>query len=301
MKISDEATLWVVSTPIGNLQDMAPRAIEILQQVGFVACEDTRYSKKLMSHFNIQTDLLSLHEHNEEARCEAIVDRLLSVQPPHAALVTDAGTPGISDPGARLVAACHRRGVKVLVVPGPSALVAALSASGFLEPRQLFVGFLPRSSRDRREAFALWERIAPLVVVFFESPMRIQGALKDLQEKWGDDLMVAMSREMTKIYEENLVAPIGQVISSLNERDQVRGEFVVCVHLQKCQGEQQAMVAVDIDELAKALVAELKDEDGGKMKGSGGRLRALVKDKARAAGVSSKDLYAGVVRIKKSE
>lgn len=216
-------TLYVVATPIGNLDDMTPRAIQILGDVDLIAAEDTRHTAKLLSRFEIATPAMSLHQHNERRRVERLLDALAEGD---VALVTDAGTPAVSDPGAVAVRAAREAGYRVVPIPGASALVAAVSASGLVDGPFLFAGFLPRSGEERREA--LRRVVASAVpVVLFESPNRLAGTLTDL-ETWLGDVEAVVARELTKVHEEVR----GGRLSELRERfggGEVRGEVVVVV------------------------------------------------------------------------
>jgi 16S rRNA (cytidine1402-2'-O)-methyltransferase len=190
-------TLYVVATPIGNLEDLSPRAVRVLRGVSLIAAEDTRHSRRLLAHFAIETPIISYHEHNQRARRERLVQALAAGD---VALITDAGTPAVSDPGADLVTAALAAGYPVSPVPGPSALAAAVSASGLIDGPFIMLGFLPR---ERGERLRLVARVAtvgfPLVV--FESAQRLERSLRELIEILGDR-QVVMSRELTKIHEE---------------------------------------------------------------------------------------------------
>lgn len=217
--------LWLVATPIGNLADIAPRAVEVLAEVSFVACEDTRRTGLLLQRLGIGArPLVALHEHNEAAACEQVVRRLVGGET--AAYVTDAGMPAISDPGQRLVAAASDAGVAVSVVPGPSASVAALAVSGLPTDRWIMEGFLPRSGRARGERMA---QIADSqhTVVLFESPRRVSATLAELSEACGDDRPAAVARELTKLHEEVRRGTLGELADRF--ADPPKGEIVVVV------------------------------------------------------------------------
>lgn len=287
-----EPTLYVVATPIGSLRDLSPRAEEALREAAFVACEDTRHSIKLLRHLNISCPLESLHQHNEEAKVERLVERLLESSPnPCAAVISDAGMPCISDPGARLVAACRNAGVRIVVVPGPSAIVAALAGSGFLRPRHLFAGFLPRSEADRDREFSRWEPVAPVVCVFFESPQRLVGALESVARYWGEDVEVCVSREISKIHEEHLSGAVSAVIATLQKRGEVLGECVVCVDVAEGVRASAAPIEVSLAKVAEEIVAEAE-------KNPDLHLRSRIKARAGECGLSAKALYAEVQRLR---
>ena len=215
--------LYVVATPIGNLEDVTFRALRVLREVSIVAAEDTRRTARLLQHYSIPTPTTSLHEHNEHARVRGLVDRLSRGE--SIALVSDAGTPVISDPGAKLVAAAHAAGVKVEPVPGPSAVIAALSASGVGTSEFIFVGFPPGRANARKKWLA---NLAPesRAVVLFEAPHRIREFLRDALETLGNRTLT-VARELTKAHEQLVVRPINELLT-IDVRPQ--GEFTIVVH-----------------------------------------------------------------------
>jgi 16S rRNA (cytidine1402-2'-O)-methyltransferase len=215
-------TLYVVATPIGNLEDVTFRALRVLREVAVIAAEDTRRTARLLQHYSISTPTTSLHEHNERARLPALLERLRSGQ--SIAVVSDAGTPLISDPGALLVAAAHEAGIRVEPVPGPSAALAVVSASGFSSNEILFLGFPPYRSKARKRWFGALAT-EPRVAVFFEAPHRIRASLSDLAEVIGER-RIAVGREMTKLHEELVVRPINEYLQTTAEP---RGEYTVAV------------------------------------------------------------------------
>ncbi|HST45080.1 MAG TPA: 16S rRNA (cytidine(1402)-2'-O)-methyltransferase [Luteimonas sp.] len=221
-------TLHVVATPIGNLGDLSPRALEVLRTVAAVCAEDTRHTRQLLAHFGIERPLLALHEHNEEAASGPLVARLASGE--SLALVSDAGTPLVSDPGFRLVRAARAAGIRVSPVPGASALVAALSVGGLPSDRFVFEGFLPARTSARRERLqALASETRTLL--FYESAHRIGEALDDMATVFGGGRLAVIARELTKLFETVLDGSLdtlrAQVAADPNQR---RGEFVVMVH-----------------------------------------------------------------------
>lgn len=219
--------LHVVATPIGNLADLSARAQEVLCKVEAICAEDTRHSKQLLAHFGIERPLLALHEHNEDAIAQRIVARLLAGQ--SLALVSDAGTPLVSDPGFRLVRAARAAGVRVSPVPGPSAVIAALSVAGLPSDRFAFEGFLPAKASARRERLA---RLAgePRTLVFYESSHRIAESLADLCEAFGGERPAVLARELTKLFETVLDGPLAELQARVEaDADQRKGEFVVMV------------------------------------------------------------------------
>jgi 16S rRNA (cytidine1402-2'-O)-methyltransferase len=215
-------TLYVVATPIGNLEDVTLRALRILREVAVIAAEDTRRTSRLLQHYSISTPTTSLHEHNEAAKTPGLVRRLLGGE--SVALVSDAGTPVISDPGSRLVAAAHAAGLRVEPVPGPSAALAALSASGLGEDQFLFVGFPPsRATARRKWLLDLATETRPLVL--YEAPHRIRQTLEEMMTAFGDRI-VAVGRELTKAHENLAVRPISEHLAARLEE---RGEFTLVV------------------------------------------------------------------------
>jgi len=221
------ATLHVVATPIGNLGDLSPRAQQVLREVAAICAEDTRRSAQLLGHFGIGTPLLALHEHNEQQMAQRLVARLLAGE--SLALISDAGTPLVSDPGYRLVRAARQAGVRVSPVPGPSALIAALSVAGLPSDRFAFEGFLPAKASARRERLAALAG-EPRTLVFYESAHRIDESLADLRAAFGDDRPAVLARELTKLFETVLDGDL----ASLHERvladeNQRKGEFVLVV------------------------------------------------------------------------
>ncbi|MAY43387.1 16S rRNA (cytidine(1402)-2'-O)-methyltransferase [Neptuniibacter sp. UBA6509] len=248
-----EPALYVVATPIGNLQDMTPRAVDVLQRVELIAAEDTRHSARLMAHCGIDTRLVSVHEHNERQRIETIVHQLQSGA--SVALISDAGTPLISDPGYVVVKGVREAGYKVVPVPGCVAFVAALSAAGLPTDRFAFEGFLPHKSSGRKQQLkGLVDESRTLI--FYESPHRILASLKDMQSIFGGDRVVAVARELTKTYETIHVDKLDALLEWMAaDNNQQRGEFVVLVHGVESKGD----VALDAKalEVLDILLAEL--------------------------------------------
>ena len=216
-------TLYVVATPIGNLEDITYRAVKILGEVDLVAAEDTRHSRKLLDRFNIRKPLLSYHDHNERQRYGEILERLLAGE--NIALVSDAGTPCIADPGYRLIAACRTAGVSVVPIPGASALVAALSASGVATDRFTFEGYLPSRAKARID---LLKRMAgeQRTMVFYETPHRLLAALNDLVQVFGGERSLVIAREMTKMHEEFFYGRADDAVAHFS-RQPVKGEVVL--------------------------------------------------------------------------
>ena len=220
-------TLHVVATPIGNLGDLSPRALETLKRVDAICAEDTRHTRQLLAHFGLERPLLALHEHNEGDAAAPLVARLLAGD--SLALVSDAGTPLVSDPGFRLVRAARAAGVRVSPVPGPSALVAALSAAGLPSDRFVFEGFLPAKAKARREHLQALAA-EPRTMIFYESSHRIEDTLADMAMAFGDDRPAVVARELTKLFETVLDGGLAGLVRRVREdANQRKGEFVVLV------------------------------------------------------------------------
>lgn len=222
-----QAGLYVVATPIGNLEDFSYRAVRLLSEVDLIAAEDTRHSRVLLAHYNITTSMQALHEHNEAQLVDGILERIADGQA--IALISDAGTPLISDPGFHLVRAAREAGLPVYSVPGPSAITAALSIAGLPPDRFAFEGFLPSKATARKKKLqTLCHETRTLV--FFESSHRIEAAIADMSEVFGEQRLVAVCRELTKKFETVLRAPLAELKKELaQDKNQSRGEFVVVV------------------------------------------------------------------------
>ncbi len=221
-------TLYIVPTPIGNLGDITQRALDVLSSVDVIAAEDTRHTGKLLSHFSIQTKTFALHDHNEQQKAQVLVEKLLAGE--SIALVSDAGTPLISDPGYHLVTQCRQAGVKVVPLPGACAVITALSASGLPSDRFSFEGFLPAKSKGRKDKFMEIAKVER-TCIFYESPHRITESLQDMLSVLGPEREVVLARELTKTYETIQGLPLGELIDWIEEDDnRKRGEMVLLVH-----------------------------------------------------------------------
>jgi 16S rRNA (cytidine1402-2'-O)-methyltransferase len=265
-------TLHVVATPLGHLEDLTLRAIRVLREVALVACEDTRRTATLLRAHSIATPSTSYFEHNERWKGERILEALRSGR--DVALVSDAGTPGISDPGFRLVRDARAEGLPVVPVPGPSAAIAALSVAGLPTDRFLFVGFLPKKAAARRRALEELAAERP-TLVFYESPLRVLGALDDLRAVLGDrDAFVC--REATKVHEEYLRAPLSALRETLASRGSVKGEIVLVV-----AGAPEAAPAAGQDPVALYL----------SLAADGRPRRAAVKEAARRLSLPAREVY----------
>jgi 16S rRNA (cytidine1402-2'-O)-methyltransferase len=224
--VTAAGTLYLVATPVGNLQDITLRAIEVLKEVDLIACEDTRHTRKLLTYFNIGTATVSYHEHNERERAAEILAKLKSGG--RVAVVSDAGMPGICDPGYRVVALAVENGVPVVPVPGASAVVLALAASGLPTDAFGFGGFLPAKSGQRREVLqGIVE--SSRTEVFYEAPHRAVEALEDLVDVLGGARRVVLARELTKLHEEFLRGSAEEVLAELKKRGDVKGEITLLI------------------------------------------------------------------------
>lgn len=271
-------TLYLVATPIGNLGDFSPRAVETLSSVDFIAAEDTRVSVKLLNHFQIKKPLVSYHQHNHVTAGRAILDRLLNGE--SCALVTDAGTPAISDPGEELVRLCAENGVEVLAIPGCCAAVNALAVSGLPTGRFTFEGFLSVNKKARREHLASLldeER----TMIFHEAPHKLLTTLEDLSAAFGPDRPVALCRELTKLHEETIRTTLGQALDRYRETAP-KGEFVLVV-AGRPPRQEAAMT------LEEAVERVLTLRDGGM------RLKDAVRQVAADTGLSKNELYSAAL------
>jgi 16S rRNA (cytidine1402-2'-O)-methyltransferase len=277
-------TLFVVATPIGNLEDVTARALRVLREVAIIAAEDTRRTAQLLSRYDIHTPTTSLHEHNEGRKAPALIGRLQSGE--NVALVSDAGTPTISDPGSRLIKAAIDAGIRVEAVPGPSAPLAALAVSGFPTKTFTFLGFPPVRARDRAEWFAAL-RAAGRTVVFFEAPHRIRKTLEELRANVGD-VGICVARELTKVHEELVRGPITAVLNSLVTP---RGEFTIAVNIGHTTESNRAIVPSP-EELALEFCALTNT-------GTLSR-RAVIRELARKYGASQRQIYTVIEHAKSS-
>lgn len=265
--------LYLVATPIGNLGDLSPRAVETLAGADFIAAEDTRVSVKLLNHFDIKNPLVSYHEHNRAAAGQAILTRLLGGET--CALVTDAGTPAISDPGQELVALCAENGVTVQAIPGCCAAIAALAVSGLDTRRFTFEGFLPSGKKERRTALEELTGEAR-TMVFHEAPHRLRATLADMAEVLGDR-PVALCRELTKLHEDTVRTTLAQA-AAYYAANEPRGEYVLVVAgREKQQGPQLTL------EQGVERVLRLRED--------GMRMKDAVRQVADDTGLSRNDLY----------
>jgi 16S rRNA (cytidine1402-2'-O)-methyltransferase len=273
-------TLYVLSTPIGHMGDFSFRGLEVLRGVAAVAAEDTRRTRRLLAHYQVARPLVSLHAHSRPAALERLLDRVEAGE--DVAYVTDAGTPGVADPGAALAARAHERGIAVVPVPGAAAVLAALAATGFPADRFVFLGFLPRKGAGRQ---ALLARLAaePWTSVCYEAPLRTVALLDDLATSCGADRPAAVARELTKIHEEIRRGTVGALAQYYREHPP-RGEITVVVGgaPRAADGAGAASVSPERGE-ARELVAALR--------AGGGAPGAIAKELARRLGISRHDAY----------
>jgi 16S rRNA (cytidine1402-2'-O)-methyltransferase len=269
--------LYLVATPIGNLEDVTRRALRVLGEADVVACEDTRRTRSLLEHFGIRARTVSYHEHNERARAEELA-RLIE-EGGTVALVSDAGTPAVNDPGYRLVRACVERGLRVVPVPGPTALVAAVTASGLPTDEFYFGGFLPARAHARREKLAS-VRALRATLVFYETPHRIGQALADAREVLGER-EAAVARELTKLHEEFARGRLSALAERFSAEGAARGEMVLVIDRDVIEegGAGAARAQAGVAELVAALEAEGLDQ------------RAALKRAARELGLTRDEAY----------
>jgi 16S rRNA (cytidine1402-2'-O)-methyltransferase len=269
--------LYLVATPIGNLEDITLRALRVLKEVDRIACEDTRQTQKLLNHFGISTSTISYHEHNEQSRTLELI--ALLQQGARVAVVSDAGTPAFSDPGQDLVRAAVAAGVPVIPIPGANAALTALIASGLDTDRFLYVGFLAAKPGTRRtELEALAARIAGFTLVIYEAPHRILETLADVEAVWGESARVVVARELTKLHEEFLRGTAREVRLALAARERIRGEIVLLIDAPPVAQPANAGGSV-VQQVSQLMEAEGLDE------------KDALKRVARERGVSKSEVY----------
>ena len=251
-------SLYVVATPIGNLGDASPRAIEALRAADLIACEDTRTSRTLLARHAIRAPTVALHEHNERAAAAKLLQAMHAGK--NVALISDAGTPALSDPGALLVGQAHRAGIRVIPIPGPSAAVAAFSASGFLAQRFLFAGFLPAGRSARRKALDGLD--LPWPVILYEAPHRVLETLEDLAERFGAAREVVIARELTKKFEDVARLPLGEARDwLLADPHRQQGEFVLVL----APGESRPAQTLEAERVLEALLEALAPSEAARL------------------------------------
>ncbi|KAF5075534.1 Ribosomal RNA small subunit methyltransferase I [anaerobic digester metagenome] len=271
-------TLYLVATPIGNLGDFSPRAVETLESVDFIAAEDTRVSVKLLNHYNIKRPLVSYHEHNHVSAGQSVLGRLLAGE--SCALVTDAGTPAVSDPGEDLVRLCAENSVEVLSIPGCCAAVNALAVSGLPTGRFTFEGFLSTNKKERREHLASLQN-ERRTMLFHEAPHKLRNTLDDLCAAFGPERRIALCRELTKLHEETMRCTLGEAADYYRE-NAPRGEYVLVL----AGAEPKAEAEVTLDEGVTQVLA---------LKAQGARMKDAVRQVSDATGLSRNELYNAAV------
>jgi 16S rRNA (cytidine1402-2'-O)-methyltransferase len=280
--------LYLVGTPIGNLEDITLRAVRVLKEVDVIACEDTRQTQKLLNHYSITTRTTSYHEHNEMTRSAELVKEMQ--EGASVALVTDAGMPGISDPGYRLIALAIRHRVPVVPIPGASAFLSALVASGLPTDSFRFSGFLPAKRGERRAALEAI-RSSPRTQVFYEAPHRVVESLEDVCEVLGESRHVVVAREVTKLHEEFLRGRAGDVLENLKARETVKGEITLLIGKAESSdahvGTDASSVRVPIRQRLEQIMAEEKVDE-----------KAALKKVAKERGVSKSEAYRELQRSK---
>ena len=280
-ELKTKSTLYVVATPIGNLGDITLRALEILKGVDAIAAEDTRHTSGLLSHFGISKRLIAVHEHNENQSAEKLLVQLNAGE--NIALVTDAGTPGISDPGAVVVDFVRKAGVKVVPIPGVSAVIAALSASGILQNGFLFHGFLPASGGARRKALETL-KAQTVTLVFYEAPHRILESVDDMANALGAERRITFAREITKTFETIYSCELAQAKAWLEaDTNQQRGEFVLLVEAAETKAPEE--FSEETIRVLKLLLADLP-------------LKQAVKLAAEITNEKKNDLYELALALK---
>jgi len=275
----ETGSLYLVATPIGNLEDITLRALRVLREADIVACEDTRHTAKLLTRHGITTPRISYHEFNEESRVPELIQLLRDGKA--IALVGDAGTPLISDPGYKIVSACRQEGITVIPVPGACAAVTALSASGLPSDSFFFAGFLPPRAAPRRRRLKELSCI-PATLLFYEAPHRLTASLKDMVDVLGRR-RAALAREITKIYEEFLCGTLDEILDELGKRPEIRGEITLVVE----SGEMMKGVGADAPVFPESIREHLAEEIGR----SGLPRNEALKTVARVRGVSRRDAY----------
>jgi len=275
-------TLYLVATPIGNLADITNRALQVLRDVDLIACEDTRHTRKLLQHYGIDTKTVSYHEHNEQQRAAELIELLK--QGSSVAVVSDAGTPAISDPGFRLVRAAIENDVSVVPLPGPSALIAALVAAGLPTDEFFFGGFLPARSSARRARLSEL-RSVPGTLIFYEAPHRLTASLTDAHEMLGEREAV-VARELTKLHEEIRRGRLSELSEHYSSAEQPRGEIVLLIDRTVLDEATDKPVDASISSLVKHFEAEGLDH------------RAALKKAARELGLSRAEAYRRLVAEK---
>ena len=272
--------LYICPTPIGNLEDITYRTIRILKEVDLIACEDTRRTGRLLKHFEIDNDLISYHEHNEKMRTEEIIGKLKMNQ--DIALVSDAGMPGLSDPGEILIKAVVNEGVEVIPLPGPSAAIPALVASGFATDRFVFEGFLPRKGQERKDRLASI-KLDERTTIIYESPYRTQDTIADLAEIMADR-EIALIREISKIHEEKIYGTAAEIKDEIGNRE-IKGEIVIVISGNQSLSEEENLTDLSILEHLELLIE------------NGYTKKKAIKEVSKIRGLPKSEVYKEAIAI----
>jgi len=272
-------TLYIVATPVGNLEDITFRAVKILNQVDLIAAEDTRHSKKLLSHYEIHTKLISCHEHNEAAKTPQLITHLKNGL--DIALISDAGTPSISDPGYKLVTAVAKEKLSIIPIPGCSAAIAGLSVSGLPTDSFLFLGFLPKKQQKQKQILKDLKNQTP-TLIFYESPKRIKTLINNMLNTLGDR-KACLAREITKLHEEYIRGDLSDILLSLEKKEAIKGECSLFV-----QGQTEEKT-IDKKELEKIILARISATDLG--------TSGLAKQISKEFNLSKKQVYDMIIRL----
>lgn len=275
---NEQGTLYLVPTPIGNLQDMTFRALEILEKVDLICAEDTRNTMRLLNHFEIKTPQISFHEHNTQERIPYLIEKLQAGQ--DLAQVSDAGMPSISDPGHELVKACIQADIAVVPLPGANAALSALIASGITPQPFMFYGFLPRKKNEQREVLEQLEQ-QTCALIFYEAPHRLKKTLQAMQAVFGSEREIALCRELTKRYEEFLRGTLADAVEWATN-DEIRGEFVLVVQGNSAPRAKKAdpLLELPLAEQVTALIAQKQLKPN-----------AAIKEVAKLNGLKKQDVY----------
>ncbi len=277
-------TLYIVATPLGNLEDITFRAVNVLKQADLIAAEDTRHSKKLLAHYGITTPLASCHEHNEKKKVPSFINRLKEGQT--IALISDAGTPCVSDPGYLLVKQAATEGIPVLPVPGCSAVIAGLSVSGLPTDAFMFLGFLPRKASPLDHTLQSLADIKATLIVY-ESPRRIKNIIQAMISTWGDR-PACLAREISKLHEEYIRGSLSEILVQLGEKDRIRGECALFIG-----GNTKRSKTIDETRLKQLIKTRLAESEIG--------TSDLAKELSDATGLSRKKIYQAILNVRKED
>lgn len=275
--LSGAPALYLVGTPIGNLEDITLRALRVLREADLIACEDTRHTQKLLNHYGIASRVTSYHEHNEPARAAELVRKM--EQGTRIALVTDAGMPGISDPGFRLISLALEHGIPVIPIPGPSAFLAALAASGLPTDSFRFHGFLPSKRGQRRQVLESIKS-SQQTEVFYEAPHRITETMEDMVEVLGANRQIVIARELTKIHEEFLRGNAGELTNQISAREPIKGEITLLVAQVESQHAAPGIEQMTLRKRVAQIIAEERLDE-----------KAALKKVAKERGISKSEAY----------